>query len=94
LGKSKYSKKEIKATESLLRTYFEANLENPDDRLHEILLEYCKKECIYMEQLPVLKKLSLANKKIAELEKPKSTLDGGGSSHALEATNQTAMETQ
>lgn len=71
MSKGKYKKKEINQTRVLLKTYFEANMENPEDRIHEILLDYCKQHEIFMEQLPVLKKLSEANQRIVELEKEK-----------------------
>ncbi|WP_332237960.1 hypothetical protein [Sporolactobacillus sp. KGMB 08714] len=85
MSAKKYTKKQINETKILLRTYFEAHMESPEDCIHEILLAYCEANKIYQEQLPLLHELSEANRKILALQAQQS-------GQTLEAQNKHEME--
>ncbi len=76
--RSKYSQTERNQTKSLLGLYFESNLQNPNDKLHELRLGYLNKHGIdessrkfLKEKMELVKELEKVKKDLAKYQKNK-----------------------
>lgn len=69
--KSKYSQTERNQCKSLLFLYYESNLQNPNDELHELMLEFLSKQGIHESSRAFLKE---KRDLVQELEKVRNDL--------------------